>query len=75
MKVHIREGLHDEAVAEVPQLRVLQPLRHMVGHGGDDAVLQHQAAVLQNIQPPHLRRMDDVALQYLRHIENLLQAK
>ena len=75
MEVHIHKGLHDEPVAEVTQFGVLQSLRHMVGHGGDDAVLQHQAAVLQNIQPPHLRRVDDVALQYLRHIENLLQAK
>ena len=30
VEVHIREGLHDEVVAKVLQLRVLQPLRHTV---------------------------------------------
>ena len=73
--MHVRKGLHENAVAEVPHLGVCQLLRQLSVQAGDDAVLQHKAAVLQNVQPPHLRRMDDVAAQNLCHSGSLLQAK
>lgn len=75
VKMHVRKGLHDEPVAEVPHLGVCQLLRQLSVQAGDHTVLQHKAAVLQNVQPPHLRRMDDVAAQNLCHIGSLLQAK
>ena len=64
------------AVAEVPHLGVLPAPPAAVWYRPViDTVLQHKAAVLQNVQPPHLRRMDDVAPQNLCHSGSLLQAK
>lgn len=61
MEMHIREGLHDEAVAEVAHLGDLRALGQLRVQTGDNAVLQHQAAVLENVQAAHGGRVDDIA--------------
>ena len=61
MEMHIREGLHDNAVAEVADLRALQMGGQIGIKAGNDAVLQHQAAVLENVQAAHGGRVDDIA--------------
>lgn len=61
VEVHIREGLHDDAVAEVADLRALQMGGQIGIKTGDNAVLQHQAAVLENVQAAHGGRVDDIA--------------
>lgn len=61
VEVHICEGLHDDAVAEIADLRALQMGGQIGIKAGNDAVLQHQAAVLENVQAAHGGRMDDIA--------------
>lgn len=61
VEVHICEGLHDDAVAEVTDLRALQMGGQIGIKAGNDAVLQHQAAVLENVQAAHCGRVDDIA--------------
>lgn len=61
VEVHIREGLHDDAVAEIADLRALQMGGQIGIKAGNDAVLQHQAAVLENVQAAHGGRVDDIA--------------
>ena len=67
VEVHVHEGLHQQPVAVVSQLCPLQ----LPGQIGTDrlyhAVLQHQAAVLQDGQLPHLRGVNDVSAQHLCH--------
>ena len=60
-EVHIRKGLHDEPVAVIRQGRRGKHLRQSVVHPLDRAVLQHQIAVLPDVQLPQLRGLDDVA--------------
>ena len=61
VEVHICERLHDNAVAEVADLRALQMGGQIGIKAGDGAVLQHQAAVLENVQAAHGGRVDDIA--------------
>ena len=55
--------------------RALQALRHRPVQPLYHAVLQHHAAVLQDLQPPHLRCLYDVSPQNLFHTLSLLPRK
>ncbi|MFR6692609.1 MAG: hypothetical protein ACLUS6_00560 [Dysosmobacter sp.] len=48
-------------VAEIADLRALQMGGQIGIKAGNDAVLQHQAAVLENVQAAHGGRVDDIA--------------
>ena len=71
VEVHIRKGLHHQCLTVIHQRRRSIFQWQPVIDAPDHAVLQHQIALLRDLQLPQRRGLHDVSLQNLHHIRFL----